>query len=338
VIVQAALERLQLRERLRACFAHRQSHAIYAPHTIWLLLVVHLLLGFRRLRDRDYYREDPLIGRVLGLQRLPDVATISRSLREGDTRSVEDTRRLLRTVVRERLELERLSLELDFDGSVQSTKGHAEGTAIGYNPRRKGQRSYYPLFCTVAPTQQFLDVLHRPGNVHDSNGALEFMQECVGHVRGTVLGARIEARVDSAFFDERIVGALDDACVAFTASVPFSRLTQLKHCIEQRRRWHTIDPQWSYFERRWKPKSWGRRYRFIFVRQFVAERVHGPLQLSLFEPVDSQAKYTPSLQTRSMRSLGSQGNGRRFHLKNAELPENSRQSARGGIPGMQHQG
>ena len=42
------------------------------------------------------------------------------------------------------------TVTLDFDGSGQSTRRHAEGSAVGYNKKRKGARSYYPLFCTVA--------------------------------------------------------------------------------------------------------------------------------------------------------------------------------------------
>jgi hypothetical protein len=45
---------------------------------------------------------------------------------------------------------------------------------VGFNRKKKGQRSYYPLFCSVAQTGQVLDVWHRPGNVHDSNGAKAF--------------------------------------------------------------------------------------------------------------------------------------------------------------------
>ena len=45
-------------------------------------------------------------------------------------------------LVRERLP----RITLDFDGSVLSTQGHAEGTAVGFNPKKKGARSYYPLF------------------------------------------------------------------------------------------------------------------------------------------------------------------------------------------------
>jgi hypothetical protein len=49
-----------------------------------LLLIVHLLLGFRRLRELDYYRDDPIVLRLMGLRRLPDVATISRALLQID--------------------------------------------------------------------------------------------------------------------------------------------------------------------------------------------------------------------------------------------------------------
>ena len=64
---------------------------------------------------------------------------------------------------------------MDFDGSVLSTGRVAEGTAVGFNKKKKGQRSYYPLFSTIAQTGQVLDLYHRPGNVHDSNGAEQFI-------------------------------------------------------------------------------------------------------------------------------------------------------------------
>jgi hypothetical protein len=42
-----------------------------------LLLVVHLLLGYRRLQDMRYYADDPMVHRLLGLEPPPDVATVS---------------------------------------------------------------------------------------------------------------------------------------------------------------------------------------------------------------------------------------------------------------------
>ena len=125
---------------------------------------MHIVLGFRRLRDRDYYADDPLVCRVLGLRKVPDVSTITRRLAEADQRSVNEVRDVSSELVLERLREERLRrITFDFDGSVITTRGHAEGTAVGFNKKRKGGRSYYPLFCTVAQTGQLLDFHHPPG-------------------------------------------------------------------------------------------------------------------------------------------------------------------------------
>ena len=201
---------------------------------------VHLLIGFRRLREVDYYRDDPLVLRLLGLKKLPDVSTISRALSQMEDEGVDNYRQLSRDLVTEGLIRERFPrLTLDFDGSVITTKGHAEGTAVGFNKVKKGGRSYYPLFCTVAQTGQFFDLLHRPGNVHDSNGADEFMLMCFENLRAKLNGTIFESRMDSAFFSKKVMSVFDDNHVKFTASVPFERLTELTS--ERRQRVRSVE-------------------------------------------------------------------------------------------------
>jgi hypothetical protein len=250
-------------------------------------LVIHVLLGFRELSDVAHYQDDPLVKRVLGLKQLPDVATLSRMLKEADQKSVDKLRQLLTGMVLESLSsLVFPRVTLDFDGSVQSTKRRAEGTAVGFNKKKKGARSYYPLFCTVAQTGQVLAFLHRSGNVHDSKGAREFILQCVQQVRSSLPGVTIEVRMDSAFFSDEIVSALDGKDVEFSISVPFERFVELKQMIESRKRWYSINSEVSYFETAWKPKSWPRRCRFLMIRTETKKQQKGPIQLDLFEPYE----------------------------------------------------
>lgn len=287
VIFQRLFEHLRLKNRLRGCFRHLGVSPIFGHASIVLLLVVHMLLGYRELRHLRYYQNDPLVCRLLGLKRLPDVATVSRALSTIDSKSVNDLQELLRTMVLDRVQaLELRRLTLDFDGSVIGTCRSAEGTAVGFNKKKKGQRSYYPLFCTVAQTGQVFDVLHRSGNVHDSNGAQAFILHCIEQVQTAVPGIVIEVRMDSAFFSDTIVGALDKAGIEYTISVPFERFTQLKSQIDQRCRWFRLDARCDYFETDWKPKSWTRRHRFIFVRQQSKIQQKTALQLDLFVPYE----------------------------------------------------
>ena len=292
VIFQALFVRMNLKERLRRCFAHVKVSPIFGRHVVVMLLMVHLLLGFRRLREIDYYRDDPLVLRLLGLRKLPDISTISRALSQMETEGVDKLRALSLSVVVEGLQREQFArLTLDFDGSVLSTKAHAEGTAVGFNRRKRGARSYYPLFCTVAQTGQFFDVHHRPGNVHDSNGAADFMMRSFEKARSELPHTRFESRIDAAFFNKEICDVFDANKVQFTGTVPFERFAELKEMIEMRKRWRIIDRQWSYFEARWKPKAWDTKYRFIFTRRKVKSQYKDPLQLDLFEPREFGYQY-----------------------------------------------
>jgi hypothetical protein len=285
ILIQALFQKLNFKEKLRDCFQHIGGQSIFGCPAVTLLLVVHLMLGFRKLRGLDYYREDPMVSRIVGVRQLPNVSTVSRTADKIDLQGVINLKALCRRMVLDRLSTECCPrVTIDFDGSVMSTKRHAEGSAVGYNKIKKGARSYYPLFCTVSQTGQFLDVYHRSGNVHDSRGAMLFMRSCILAVRKRLPQAIIEVRIDGAFFSERLLKQLDKLGVLFTASVPFERLSELKALVEGRTHWQKVDQIWSTFEAKWKPASWTTFFRFVVTRQRVKKQDKKPIQLGLFEP------------------------------------------------------
>lgn len=294
VVFMALFKALAVRERVRTCFRHIKSSGTYGFPVVILMLVVHLLLGFRRIRSIDYYRDDILLRHVLGLKRqLPDVSTVSRNLSKADPQSIENLHGLNKEIFHERVIVEGFTrLTLDFDGTVVwTTGGGKEGTASGFNKKKKGARGYYPLLCTCAQTGQIVDFLFRPGNVHDSNGAIDFIVENIAALKDMNQGLRIESRFDGAFFDKKLLAWLDLIGVEYSISVPFERLAELKGLVEARERWRGIDGDWSYFEMKWRPKSWETKYRFIFVRHKVHKRRKGPVQLDLYEPRDDEHEY-----------------------------------------------
>lgn len=287
VVFQPLFERLGLKRRLAECFQHLRVSPIFGHASVVMLLIVHLLIGYRRLADLRFYEDDPMVRRVLGLKRLPDVATVSRSLEGLDKQAVKAQRALCRSIVLERLAaIAPARVTLDFDGSVLGTMRFAEGTAVGYNKKKRGQRSYYPLFCTVAQTGQVLDVHHRPGNVHDSNGARAFILACIEEIRQILPAAAIEVRMDCAFFADEIVRVLDALGILYTISVPFERFPELKARIEKHRHWRRAGRHARFFACRWKPNCWQSKRRFLFIRTREPIQRKGPVQLSLFAPYE----------------------------------------------------
>ncbi len=287
IVFQKLIELLDLKKKLRGCFRHQKVRPIFGHATFVLLLVVHFILGYRELRQVRYYQDDPIVLRVLGLKRLPDVSSISRHLSSIDKAAVNKLSTVCQTLVLERIaQLALPRITIDFDGSVIGTGRSAEGTAVGFNRKKKGQRSYYPLFCTVAQTGQVLGVLHRSGNVHDSNGADLFIGECIEQIRTFLPYVIIELRMDSAFFSDNILTVLEQANVEYSISVPFERFTHLKSIIEERQRWRSVDEQCSYFERQWNPDSWDAKRHFVFIRQLEKVQNKEPVQLDLFTPYE----------------------------------------------------
>lgn len=300
-VFQKLFDHLSLKQSLRQCFKHRVVSSIFGEATIVLLLVVHLLLGYRELRHLRFYENDPMVRRLLGLNKLPDVATVSRTLSSMDADSVNNLHRTVGEMVLNRLQTLSLPrITLDFDGSVIGTGRFAEGTAVGFNRKKKGQRSYYPLFCTVAQTGQVLDILHRSGNVHDSNGAQAFILNCIEQVREALPGVVIEVRMDGAFFSEAMINALEGNDVEYTVSVPFERLLVLKEQVERRHKWLWLDDDCDYFELNWKPKSWKRKRRFVVVRKASKVQQKTPVQLDIFTPFDYQWEFKVVLTNKNL--------------------------------------
>jgi hypothetical protein len=93
-----------------------------------MLLIIHLLIAFRRLREVDYYRDDPVVLRLMGLRKMPDVWTISRALSKMEETGVENGCYLSRSPVIEGL------IRGNFSRLTLDRKCRSYSRAIRFNP------------------------------------------------------------------------------------------------------------------------------------------------------------------------------------------------------------
>lgn len=293
VIFQLLLRSMNLKHKLRLCLERGQASQTYGHATFVLILVIHITLGYRKLSDVKFYQHDPMIKHLHGLNSLPNNSTLSRRLNSVTSDHVEKLANLSQQLVIDRCVEEKLTrITLDFDGSVISSKRYAEGSAVGYNKKNKGDRSYYPLYCTIAQTGQVFDLLYRSGNVHDSNGAHNFILENIRKIRQFLPKISIEIRMDSAFFSDEIITLLNQQRVEFTISVPFERHLELKNILEKEDAWSKISNMYSTTEIAWTPKSWDKSFRIIGIQRKVFIQKKGVVQLDLFIPYKMGVDFT----------------------------------------------
>ena len=194
--------------------------------------VFQIACGYEDQNDATALRTDPLLKLVCG--RLPesgaDLASQPTFSRLENAPNRPACYRLALALLAVYLqERERLAPEgmprrilLDFDGTADPTHGEQEGSAYhGYYR----QHMYHPLLVFDGDTDQLVTAVLRPGNTHDSRGALAILQRLVPALRTRWPGVQIEVRADAGF----AVPALYDYCeqegVAYTIGlIPNPRL------------------------------------------------------------------------------------------------------------------
>lgn len=234
----------QLHRKLRKKLSGLDFSGDYSVVDILLMIVVMLIVGAERLSHLEFLRDDPLFRRIIGITRIPHRTKVSQALKQFTSDSLKALIELNGELVCEHLNrLGLKTLTLDLDGTVLSTKGNPSWAFKGYNPIKKGAKSYFPLTVHVAETGHFMNITNRPGNVHDSKSALTILKS----LRRQLKGYKLRFRGDSAFCTPAILDYFLSHGIGFALKAPFWRLKSLKEGIKNRKRWQHIDRTWSYY-------------------------------------------------------------------------------------------
>ena len=293
-LVRRYFERLRLRGRVSQALASCGLKGDYASSQLVVLVITLLVVGARRLEQLSYIATDPLVRRISELSRIPSARTVRSWLRQFTRGSVEALRQLNWQLVVE--QLERLGLRrltLDVDGTVVRTGTQAQWAFRGFNPHHRKDKSYYPLLAHVAQTGQILRLKNRPGNVHDSKGALDFLRQEIAALRQRFGRALVlECRMDAAFFQRGIIRLLRREGCEYAIKVPFCSWVGLRPLVAARKRWTSMDDQLSYFETTLRLDVWDMELRVVIYRKRVAHQTRKNFQLDLFSPDDGHYEYS----------------------------------------------
>ena len=296
------VDRSGLAEQLREVFSIRRFESDYGSFRITLALMGMLLLGGTRLRHLRVLERDPLFLRFSRLQRLPCERTVSRGLKEMTSSLRERMSNLLRELAYETAREAGLSrVTLDLDGTVLRTGLCAEGAERGFNPHHPKDKSYYPLTAHLAQTGQLLAVENRPGNVHDSEGALEMLSFLVDDLRAGLSPRCLEVRLDGAFFRREILEFLEQAGLEYAIKAPLWDWLHIRDTIGRRRRWKRVRPGLQAFATRLSIPKWQLSVRVVVYRKHVSHRTRKNFQLDLFHPDDGHYEYSAVATNKRVR-------------------------------------
>lgn len=285
---------IELHRRIQSVFAAYGLGGDYRAIDMILVILGLVLVGGRRLEHLGYVCEDPLVKRFCGLMRLPRDRSVARWLKRFTVKSLQALVEINSQMVCEAIERERLGrLTLDIDGSVITTGATVSWAFRGFNPHHRKDPSYYPILAHLAQTGHILRVKNRPGNVHDSKGAVAFLRDLIEDLRIRLpRNLPLEFRMDGAFFQKKVIELLEHRGATYAVKVPFFKWLGLVPLIRERSRWHSLPQGMGFFELSLTVPAWEKTLRVVVYRKPVHHKSRKNYQLDLFDPDDGYFEYS----------------------------------------------
>jgi len=256
------LDKLKMPQRLgqiQMAWAGRKfSGACYL-----MSMLVGQLLGSQRQSEVAQLRDDPGALLALGLEMVPSQSALSRFLAGCEQAVAEQLLTLNRQLV-QKLRCNLGSATIDLDGQIVSTRGEPEGANFGYNPKRRGCKSYFVLMGFLGEVRDVLTAALYPGSKQTVSAemAIEAYQQS-----RKALGARtkrLRLRADSAFFSEEFFCELEQDKVSYFVVAVVARPLQREVVgLEYRQ----LDDEWAITELQYQARSWKRPRRMVVIRE-----------------------------------------------------------------------
>jgi hypothetical protein len=267
---------IELHRRVQSVFARYGVGGDYRAIDMILVIVGLILVGGRRLDHLNYVCSDPMVKRFCGLLRLPRERSVSRWLKRFTQKSLRALAEINSEMVCEAIEKEKLGrLTLDIDGSVITTGASVAWAFRGFNPHHRKEPSYYPILAHLAQTGHIVRVKNRPGNVHDSKGAVAFMRDLIEDLRRR-LGSSLAFRVS---YGRGLLSEANHRVIGKTKSGLCGQSSFFKMAGI------------AAFDSR-TPAPWEKTLRVVVYRKIVHHETKKNYQLNLFDPADGYFEYS----------------------------------------------
>ena len=251
----------------------RGATADYEMSEVVMMLMMGVLSGAKHMSHLVILKADQAIRKLFGWELFPDASTFGKLFKRfnmGHCHELSEAEAEARKRVWSKKWFPRITL--DMDSTVIGVTGSQEGAEKGYNPKKKGQKSYHPLLCFIAETRECLHNWFRAGSAYTSNGAVEFLKECYERIPQRV--SQLFVRADSGFFDGDLLDFLESRQSEYLIKVKMRNLVELlmSQTSWQREKGKTGIETVVFMH---QCHGWKKARRFVAIRKLVAVQSEG---------------------------------------------------------------
>jgi hypothetical protein len=187
----------------------KKRESIYSSPKLSSLLILQNILGYDRIENTQVLDNDKLLKEKLGIENYPDPETFRDELARYTEKNIDQlflvNQKILDIICKT---TKPQYVDLHFDAKIITVYGDQEKAEIGYNPHKKGRKSYHLKVCTVEPFGLILAIRLDPGDAVSSTDFIDFYNKSLAAVPQNHLVVKT-VRLDSGFFNEDIITSFE---------------------------------------------------------------------------------------------------------------------------------
>ena len=267
-LLQRFLQKIHFRSLLTQYVRFNQRNSQYTIAEEMLSLIYPIILGINRIETTHLLKHNGVFQYLTGLPVYPTSTTLRRFLLRMAPLALPKLRMLHDRLLSAMLLKPRppSRVVLDLDSTVLTLYGSQEMARVGYNPQKRGRRSYHPLLCFNGDTKDYWCGELRPGDAPSAGGATALLAVALAKVPPSA--KRIIVRADKGFYDHKIVEFLEAKRARFVIVAPLSKpLKRLVTGLTYQE--HGGDVASAEF--RYQPWKWRRAYRYTVIRRPIPD-------------------------------------------------------------------
>lgn len=265
------IERLEFRQLIEERLTVKRTPVSMKTYEFVLAIVLALYIGFDRLSHLTFLARDTVITGILGVVRLPVQSTFWRFLNSLGMYNVRQWEQILRELmsrVWQAAQIQRRSITVDTDTTVNTVYGRQVGARKSYNPKNRGKRSYQPILSFIAETGEFIFGNQRNGDKPSGSEVAKHLEGVFAAIPPGV--ERVRTRQDAGFYCWEAVAANEEQGAEYI--IVAQKTTALQRKLEEVRwRWDRhLGAEVADFL--YEPHGWQGPRRFVAVRTPVEEK------------------------------------------------------------------
>jgi hypothetical protein len=282
-LIHSFCKKLRLKPYLQMHVRLRQRNQEYQTAEFIMLLLYAAILGLGRIENIQSLQINGVFKKIMGIKKIPDPTAMRRFLYRLTPSAIRQIVRV-HNLIQKKIFLTlhtKTSVTFDIDGTVLTVYGRQQRAKVGYNPKKRGRRSYCLMLCFESNREFWYGSL-RPGNISQVRVSPGIIKKCLAKLPYPIYRVRI--RGDSAFYSHTLIeDSLEKERIGYVIETPVKG--QMWDYVE-RVRYSRYKGDWEAAEFHYQPQRCKRPHRFVVQRRPLPEDPEERLQLKLFERKD----------------------------------------------------